>query len=350
MYKNKTGNNILNIPYLNKKISLDLLEINYSDLIKRIQFNSTQNINIQNNMKLNIDTLIDKSKFMTIASEYANLKNQSKNYNFEKENNHNKQQYYKDIIADINKFVRQNKHLKQDYERQIAYILKYTLNKSNTIQEAISNLKELGIYSEYKKENTELLLNIDNIKLSSKYLKIDIDKTLNKNVSFKYEVFKKVNDVRKVAKSKEEFIKLLKEQYNINTTWTSEKKYITFTDEKGNKKRNSAFYPPENWTKSKLEESFKYNENRFYKEKKEKDSNYIENQQYVKSKVYEHLNNCKNYENFTTKLEKDYIIFDKETCKFKNNNFTFWESKYFNINKEYIEERFEQNKIQNLYV
>jgi hypothetical protein len=79
-----------------------------------------------------------------------------------------------------------------------------------------------------------------------------------KTKSWKYELFLAVNEAKRHATSKDDFIfKLNKLGYQVN--WTDERKYITFINIDGKKCRNRKLYPPEQFTKEALEKRFELN-------------------------------------------------------------------------------------------
>ena len=231
IYQNKSGQYIINIRDINKKISLEKLEINQDEMNRRFDFNK-KNIDPEI-MRKNIEKLSSINRF---SEKFERKDDKYYKNNFE---NKNVQQYYKDLIADINKSIRDNPNLTEDYERKLYCVIKYCLNTSKTMQEAVDKIKYLGL--DVSLDKNFIIVDAGDIKISSEYLKIDCDKELDKPFSWKYDLFKKVND---------------------------ERKYITFTDKFGNKRRNNKLYPPERFTKEAFEERFE--KNRQYMESRNK--------------------------------------------------------------------------------
>ena len=259
IYQNKAGQYIINIRDINKKISLEKLEINQDEMNRRFDFNK-KNIDPEI-MRKNIEKLSSINRF---SEKFERKDDKYYKNNFE---NKNMQQYYKDLIADINKSIRDNPNLTEDYERKSYCVIKYCLNTSKTLQETVDKIKFLGLDVSY--DNKSIIVDAGDIKISSDYLKIDCDKELDKPFSWKYELFKKVNEAKYKSVSKEDFENKLAKD-GITVKYNDERKYITFTDRYGNKRRNNKLYPPENFTKEAFEERFKQNHQYIELKNKEK--------------------------------------------------------------------------------
>lgn len=259
IYKNKAGQYIINIKDINKKISLEKLEINQDEMNRRFDFNK-KNIDPEI-MRKNIEKLSSINRF---SEKFERKDDKYYKNSFE---NKNVKQYYKDLIADINKSIRDNPNLTEDYERKLYCVIKYCLNISKTIQEAVDNIKCLGL--EVSLNKNSILLDAGDIKISSDYLNIDSYKELGKPFSWKYELYKKVNEAKYKSVSKEDFENKLAKD-GITVKYNDERKYITFTDRYGNKRRNNKLYPPENFTKEAFEERFKQNHQYIELKNKEK--------------------------------------------------------------------------------
>ncbi len=257
IYQNKSGQYIINIRDINKKISLEKLEINQEEMSRRFDFNK-KNIDPEI-MRKNIEKLSSINRF---SEKFERKDDKYYRNNFE---NKNMQQYYKDLIAVINKSIRENPNLTEDYERKLYCVIKYCLNTSKTMQEAVDKIKYLGL--DVSLDKNSILLDAGDIKISSDYLKIDSDQELDKPFSWKYELFKKVNEAKYKSVSKEDFEMRLAED-GITVKYNDERKYITFTDKFGNKRRNNKLYPPERFTKEAFEERFE--KNRQYMESRNK--------------------------------------------------------------------------------
>lgn len=79
-----------------------------------------------------------------------------------------------------------------------------------------------------------------------------------KGTSWKHELWLAVNECMKCSTSRKDFIANMNcLGYQVN--WKDERKYITFTTPDGKKCRNNKLYPPENYTKEKLEKTFELN-------------------------------------------------------------------------------------------
>lgn len=259
IYQNKAGQYIINIRDINKKISLEKLEINQDEMNRRFDFN-----------KKNIDPEIMRKNIKKLSSiNIFSEKFERKDDKYYKNSfeNKNVKQYYKDLIADINKSIRDNPNLTEDYERKLYCVIKYCLNTSKTLQETVDKIKFLGLDVSY--DNKSIIVDAGDIKISSDYLKIDCDKELDKPFSWKYELFKKVNEAKYKSVSKEDFENKLAKD-GITVKYNDERKYITFTDMYGNKRRNNKLYPPENFTKEAFEERFKQNHQYIELKNKEK--------------------------------------------------------------------------------
>lgn len=87
-----------------------------------------------------------------------------------------------------------------------------------------------------------------------------------KSTSWKHELWLLVNECMKYADSRQEFINKMN-RLGYQVAWTDERKYITFTTPDGKKCRNRKLYPPENYTKENLEQTFEIN--RRYQKKEE---------------------------------------------------------------------------------
>ena len=259
IYQNKAGQYIINIRDINKKISLEKLEINQDEMNRRFDFNK-KNIDPEI-MRKNIDKLSSINRF---SEKFERKDDKYYKNSFE---NKNVKQYYKDLIADINKSIRDNPNLTEDYERKLYCVIKYCLNTSKTIQEAVDKIKYLGL--DVSLDKNSILLDAGDIKISSDYLKIDCDKELDKPFSWKYDLFKKVNEAKYKSVSKEDFENKLAKD-GITVKYNDERKYITFIDRYGNKRRNNKLYPPENFTKEAFEERFKKNHQYIELKNKEK--------------------------------------------------------------------------------
>ena len=259
IYQNKAGQYIINIRDINKKISLEKLEINQDEMNRRFDFN-----------KKNIDPEIMRKNIKKLSSiNIFSEKFERKDDKYYKNSfeNKNVKQYYKDLIADINKSIRDNPNLTEDYERKLYCVIKYCLNTSKTLQETVDKIKFLGLDVSY--DNNIIIVDAGDIKIYSDYLKIDCDKELDKPFSWKYELFKKVNEAKYKSVSKEDFENKLAKD-GITVKYNDERKYITFTDMYGNKRRNNKLYPPENFTKEAFEERFKQNHQYIELKNKEK--------------------------------------------------------------------------------
>lgn len=79
-----------------------------------------------------------------------------------------------------------------------------------------------------------------------------------KRQSWKTEAFYAINDCRKVAISKEDFISKL-ESLGYKVRWEDSRKNITFTLPNGKKLNNDKLHPPKNFTKEALLKSFDLN-------------------------------------------------------------------------------------------
>lgn len=342
LYKNKDNKYVVFIKSIQKRISFEKLNLSEEQIISRLNFNSSLDDNDLKDMQENIKDFT-KSNLFNCDNILKDIKEKSINYDYEKINDENRKIYYKDLVADIKKFIKTNNHLKNGYEKELSYILKYSLNNNNTLKDATNLLKELGINVEQK--DNILIIDIDNIKISSSYLKIDLQKELDsKPVSWKYELFLNLQNAKYKAKNKEEFINILKEN-KIDLVWTDTRQYITFIDKYGNKRRNNKIFPKENWTKEKLEEQFEKNLEKYKKQIEAQDIN--NSRIYVKNIIYNSLKNSLNFNTFEKKLNENDIkiknINNNTFFEYKNN--TFSKSDFFDIDKEYIDDFISNNQI-----
>lgn len=87
---------------------------------------------------------------------------------------------------------------------------------------------------------------------------VEETKARKKGQSWKTEAFYAINDCRKTAISKEDFISKL-ESLGYKVRWEDSRKNITFTLPNGRKLNNDKLYPPENFTKEALLKKFELN-------------------------------------------------------------------------------------------
>jgi len=79
--------------------------------------------------------------------------------------------------------------------------------------------------------------------------------------SWKHELYLAVKEVKRLSKSKDDFISNMnKLGYKVN--WTDTRKHITFVTPDGKKCRNNKLYPPEKFTKESLLKTFELNTSR----------------------------------------------------------------------------------------
>lgn len=334
IYKNKDDKYIINIKNINKKISLDKLDI--KNMYERFEFN--KRVSSTQDFQANIE------KISKTYSKNDELKEKSKSFDYEKDDN--RKVYYKDLTAKLNKLLKENKNLKEDFEKEALSILKYALNSSKTLDEALEMLNSFNLQATL--EDNNILITFGEIKISSAYLNLNINKELNNPISWKYELFLEVRNAKNKAVSKQDFISILSEK-EINVNWSDTRKYITFTDKYKNKRRNDKLYPPDKFTKEELEKSFTQNAKKAEKEKEFKE--YIKAKKYLNNQIYEVLKTSYSYNSFKKKLEeKDiHIKNDSENIEFEYKNETFKKDDYFKIDKEYIDNAINYNVNGNLY-
>ena len=335
IYKNKDDKYIINIKNINKKISLDKLDI--KNMYERFEFN--KRVSSTQDFQANI-----KKISKTYNNSIDELKEKSKSFDYEKDDN--RKVYYKDLTSKLNKLLKENNNLKEDFEKEALSILKYALNSSKTLDEVLEMLNSFNLQAAL--EDNNILITFGEIKISSAYLNLNIDKELNNHISWKYELFLEIRNAKNKAISKDDFIAILNEK-GINVNWSDTRKYITFTDKYKNKRRNDKLYPPDKFTKEELEKSFTQNAKKAEKEKEFKE--YIKAKKYVNNQIYEVLKTSYSYNSFKKKLEeKDiHIKNDSENIEFEYKNETFKKDDYFKIYKEYIDNAINYNINGNLF-
>ncbi|WP_406242034.1 relaxase/mobilization nuclease domain-containing protein [Tissierella carlieri] len=137
--------------------------------------------------------------------------------------------------------------------------------------EFINNLKSLGYEVEWKQSSNNLKFILPNKKeyTNSEYTKQSLLKDFEKNKS----VLRFVRSASKIAKSKDEFIKLLND-LGHKVRWEENIKEIKFTSPDGRKFDNDKVYPSERYTKEALLKKFEQNK-QWHDRKKEFESNRI---------------------------------------------------------------------------
>lgn len=282
IYKNKDDEYIITIKKINKKISLTKLSLSIGELQKRFEYNIVSGD--KELMKENIQRL---SKKTSLNKKLDDINQKAKSYEKAyKSQDKNRQLYYKDLANDLKKYIREHSHLKEKEEIALLSLIKYSLNSHKTLGEALSYLDGLGIKTEINTNDiNNIIFDIDGYKISTSYLKIDIENELNKSVSWKYEMYQNIKQSLYKATNKEEFEDELK-KFGIKMTWTQERAYITFEDKYGNRRRNNKFYPPEKFSKQAFEESFKKNKENQIKKTQKKEEYEQKRLEYEKNKKH----------------------------------------------------------------
>lgn len=283
IYKNKDDEYIITIKKINKKISLTKLSLSIDELQKRFEYNMVSGD--KELMKENIQRL---SKKTSLNKKLDDINQKAKSYEKAyKSQDKNRQLYYKDLANDLKKYIREHSHLKEKEEIALLSLIKYSLNSHKTLGEALGYLDGLGIKTEINtnQDINNIIFDIDGYKISTSYLKIDIENELNKSVSWKYEMYQDIKQSLYKATNKEEFEDELK-KFGIKMTWTQERAYITFEDKYGNRRRNNKFYPPEKFSKQAFEESFKKNKENQIKKTQKKEEYEQKRLEYEKNKKY----------------------------------------------------------------
>ena len=122
--------------------------------------------------------------------------------------------------------------------------------------------------------------------------------------SWKHETYLAVKSCMEVARSREHFIELMKQQgYDVN--WTDDRKWITFTDPDGHKLRNRKLYPAEKFTKEAMEKRFAANQ-QYYELQKQQEQEEILDTGMGLLKLASQLRREKGAQYPFSKMEKDY--------------------------------------------
>lgn len=282
IYKNKDDEYIITIKKINKKVSLTKLSLSIDELQKRFEYNMLSGD--KELMKENIQRL---SKKTSLNKKLDDINQKAKSYEKAyKSQDKNRQLYYKDLANDLKNYIREHSHLKEKEEIALLSLIKYSLNSHKTLGEALSCLDGLGIKAEINTNDiNNIIFDIEGYKISTSYLKIDIENELNKSVSWKYEMYQNIKQSLYKATNKEEFEDELK-KFGIKMTWTQERAYITFEDKYGNRRRNNKFYPPEKFSKQAFEESFEKNKENQIKKTQKKEEYEQKRLEYEKNKKY----------------------------------------------------------------
>lgn len=332
IYKNKQGKFIADFKDLTRKIGFDKLEIYDEDIQNRFDFNNRLDPREKIALKENLLSLSNKDIFNTKLDELEEFLNPYEYAGGDK----NIDEYYKDLSISIRDLI-ENHMFYDNYEKRLAAITKYTLNTSNTIQDAVEKLNSLDFECSIFSDNHSIIFDFGKgNKVSSEFLEINLDKELRRSASWKYDLFQNVKIAKNSAKSKEEFIEILN-FLGVKTLWTDKRQYITFTDIYGNKRRNNKLYPEEDFTKSSLIESFKKNKETLEKKKYEHQKK--EDISKIKFFVFSSLKNCTSKTDFNRKLQEENAEYD-----FNKKTFDFNGKKY-DVNEIFHQSNIDVEKI-----